>query len=203
MSMQTYLASKYMSGPKADAILNRSGVGKKHKRKQESNTGSSAVHIVDEDGSWGVEAERVDEPVEDVIVASDRSFKKRADQGESGWSTVREPTPEPDEQPIVVEEPPKKAGLITAEELRRSRLKKEVPKERPQPTQMEQETVYRDASGRRVDTKAERAEAARLKREREEKEAQKMEWGKGVVQREEEDKRKLQLALESTRDLAR
>lgn len=38
-----------------------------------------------------------------------------------------------------------------------------------------------------------RAEAARMKREKEEKDAQKMEWGKGLVQREEKEKRKTQL----------
>lgn len=56
-----------------------------------------------------------------------------------------------------------------------------------------QETVYRDAAGRKIDTKLARAEAARKKREEEENEARKMEWGKGLVQREEEEKRKIQL----------
>lgn len=56
-----------------------------------------------------------------------------------------------------------------------------------------QETVYRDASGRKIDMKLARAEAARKKREREEKEARKMEWGKGLVQREEQEKRRIQL----------
>lgn len=56
-----------------------------------------------------------------------------------------------------------------------------------------QETVYRDASGRKIDMKLARAEAARKKREKEEKEAQKMEWGKGLVQREEQVKRREQL----------
>lgn len=56
-----------------------------------------------------------------------------------------------------------------------------------------QETVYRDASGRKIDMKLARAEAARKKREREEKEARKMDWGKGLVQREEEEKRRIQL----------
>ena len=51
-----------------------------------------------------------------------------------------------------------------------------------------QETVYRDSSGKKIDTKAARAEAARLKRLREEKEAQKMGWGKGLVQKDEAKK---------------
>lgn len=56
-----------------------------------------------------------------------------------------------------------------------------------------QETVYRDASGRKIDMKLARAEAAQKKREKEEKEAQKMEWGKGLVQREEQEQRRNQL----------
>ena len=46
---------------------------------------------------------------------------------------------------------------------------------------------------------AERAEAARKKREAEEKEAKKMEWGKGLVQREEAERKKKELeAMRST-----
>ena len=56
-----------------------------------------------------------------------------------------------------------------------------------------QETVYRDSSGKKIDTKASRAEAARLKRLREEKEAQKMGWGKGLVQKDEAEKRRREL----------
>ena len=50
--------------------------------------------------------------------------------------------------------------------------------------------------------KLERAAAAREKRLKEEKEAQKMEWGKGLVQREEEQKRKEQIEKERGRGLA-
>jgi pre-mRNA-splicing factor CWC26 len=66
-----------------------------------------------------------------------------------------------------------------------------------------QETVYRDSSGKRIDTKAEKAAAARVKREREEKEAQKMEWGKGLVQKEEEEKRKRELQKQRGKGFAR
>ncbi|TFY73772.1 hypothetical protein EWM64_g10242 [Hericium alpestre] len=66
-----------------------------------------------------------------------------------------------------------------------------------------QETVYRDVSGRRIDTKAEKAEAARRKREREEREAKKMEWGKGLVQREEAEERKREMERLRTKEFAR
>jgi pre-mRNA-splicing factor CWC26 len=58
------------------------------------------------------------------------------------------------------------------------------------------ETVYRDATGRKIDTKAARAEAARVKREKEEKEAKRMEWGKGIVQRGEREKARREMELE-------
>ncbi|EEB86881.1 hypothetical protein MPER_16011, partial [Moniliophthora perniciosa FA553] len=66
-----------------------------------------------------------------------------------------------------------------------------------------QETVYRDASGRKIDTKTARAEAARKKREREEQEAKKMEWGKGLVQREDEEKKKRDLEKQRNLPFAR
>ena len=49
--MQRYLAEKYMSGPKADAILSRDATAKKKKRKQ----ATSNIHPtgVDEDAGWG------------------------------------------------------------------------------------------------------------------------------------------------------
>src|ERR1700761_5603944 len=109
MSMQTYLAAKYMSGPKADAILKKSG--KKKKKHANSDwiepASTSSAFIIDEDEGWGNHGKPDDEPeqVEDVIVASDRSFKKRDGQGATGWTTVKEPTPPPtaDEEPIIVE----------------------------------------------------------------------------------------------------
>jgi pre-mRNA-splicing factor CWC26 len=63
--------------------------------------------------------------------------------------------------------------------------------------------VYRDASGRKIDTKAEKAEAARKKREREEKEARKLQWGKGVVQRDEAEETRKRLEKMKTTAFAR
>jgi pre-mRNA-splicing factor CWC26 len=210
--LQTYLASKYMSGTKADAILNRSAPKKKKRKHNDDPHPVRESLVVDEDGGWGDASNKDDvEEVEDVIVASDRSFKKRdearASGGDTGWITVKEPTPPPteDEKPLVVgmeDETPFKGGLVTASQLKK-RASKAPPKKISEPAEEEQETVYRDASGRRIDTKAERAEAARKKREREELEAKKMEWGKGIVQRDEEERKRAELAAESMKDLAR
>lgn len=206
MSMKAYLAAKYMSGPKADAILSRTGdTTKKKKRKTGSSTPSGSGLIKDDDLlGWG-DAPKEDAEEEEVVVASDRGFKKRQRTDESsGWATIREPTPPPaaDEQPQVVMdesmqegETPFQGGLLTS-----AQLKKRLPKKATQKEEMSkeevtqaQETIYRDSSGRKVDVTVERAEAARRKREVEEREARKMEWGKGLVQREDQEKRRKEL----------
>ncbi|CAE7231632.1 unnamed protein product [Rhizoctonia solani] len=214
-SMQAYLASKYMSGPKADAIMARtSDKPKKKKRKVATDPSTSTPGFIhDDDGGWGREKkDSDDEDTKEAQMASDRSFKKKT---KSNWEVVQpgeglsaeEPTPK-DEEPQVVEEddqPVFRAGLMTADQLKKAMPKKKPTKEEADEAAAAaaQETVYRDSSGRKIDTKAERAEAARKKREREELEAKKMEWGKGLVQREEEEKRRLELEKEKTRGMAR
>jgi pre-mRNA-splicing factor CWC26 len=212
-----------MSGTKADAILARtetsssSSVRKKNSKSksnaQASHSRASALQLLDDDPDWGLDASAriADEEEHDqdvVIVSSDRSFKKRrGNNGElgGGWQSARgTSTPAPDDQSILMEEdaqsrPTPVGGIVSKEQLALIQGPA-VTKDLAAP---EQETVYRDASGRRIDTKAERAAEARARRLREDKEAQKMEWGKGVVQREEEERRRRELELEKTRDVAR
>ncbi|KAF7298089.1 Pyr-redox-2 domain-containing protein [Mycena chlorophos] len=208
-SKQAYLAAHYMSGPKADAILARDPSKKKKRKATSSAATSKPGFIVDTDGGWGDEMREEAEEVEDVIVASDRTFKKRKVDGGSGWTTVKEPTPPPaeDEKPqIVVEEEPAPmlGGLVSAKQLRKALPQSNVEAAATaDEIALAQETIYRDARGKKIDTKAARAEAARLKREREEKEAQKMEWGKGLVQRDEAEKLKQQLEKNRTSKFAR
>jgi pre-mRNA-splicing factor CWC26 len=231
MNMQAYLAEKYMSGPKADAILARSGGDKKKKKRKAAVTGASTSaaaaagpsFIKDDDLSgWAPQEQEEDDEMKDVVVASDRGFKKRRTGGpdasaggaeESGWQTVREgvkkeesPLPE-DERPQVVGDAPAApfaGGLVTRQQLQASRP---APKKEEQETEedvaRQQETVYRDASGRKIDMGAAKAEAARKKREMEEKEAKKMEWGKGLVQRGDEEKMREKMEKMKTKDLAR
>ncbi|KAF8529887.1 Pre-mRNA-splicing factor of RES complex-domain-containing protein [Gautieria morchelliformis] len=206
--MQAYLAQKYMSGPKADAILSRVAPQKKKKRKADEAGVSGGYLVKDEDGGWGDRAHEDAGEEAEVLVASDRSFKKR--RAGEGWETVREGIkaeelpPPADEQPTIVEtdEPPVPVGgLLTAAQVKKQFSRKEEKKvEKPVDAE---ETIYRDTSGRKIDTKAARAEAARLRREQEEREAKKMEWGKGIVQRGEEDRRKAELEKEKLRGLAR
>ncbi|KAF9073452.1 Pre-mRNA-splicing factor of RES complex-domain-containing protein [Rhodocollybia butyracea] len=213
MSVQEYLAERYLSGPKADAILARASKKKAKKRKvrDEGRAVESAV-IKDDDIGWGDEHKEDDDDVSEAVIAKDRMFKKRktaeSGEGSSGWSTVRpgQPSEEPDEQPVLVveetEEKPFVGGLV------KGQMKKPEPKvSEPVVTAEEaarmQETVYRDATGRKIDTKAARAEAARKKREQEEREAKKMEWGKGLVQRDEAEKMKAKLEQLKNQPFAR
>ena len=209
-NLKTYLAEKYMSGPKADVILSRTGpLKKKKKRKAQEVTGNlpGGTMIRDEDAGWGEIAQDDDnDDLKDAVVANDRGFKKRkvADAStESSWITVQEgvvkeeTTPPPaDEQPILVDAP-FTGGLVNAQQLKKvlpqNNLTNTMNDLTPEEIARAQETVYRDSSGKKIDTKAARAEAARLKRLREEKEAQKMEWGKGLVQKDEAEKRRQEL----------
>lgn len=121
--------------------------------------------------------------------------------------TSTEPTQEEepeaeDERPQVVveEDAPMVGGLVSSSQLqaqreRQKRAEKEARRLARQEAKEaelrgEDETVYRDASGRKIDMKLVRAEEAKKERERLEKEMQRMEWGKGLVQREDKEKKK-------------
>ncbi|KAG6849782.1 hypothetical protein H0H93_005168 [Arthromyces matolae] len=214
-NLKAYLAEKYMSGPKADAILARTAPSKKKKRKVATPvSANSLANLQDEDGGWGGDDKDDADDVSEAVVASDRGFKKRKVDPKaegSGWAVIREgtkeesPPPAEDEKPVVVEESKGfVGGLMTASQLQKAMGKKDAtPIITAEEIAQAQETVYRDASGKKIDTKAARAEAARLKREREEKEAQKMEWGKGLVQREEKERERLQLEKQRGKTFAR
>ena len=214
-TMKSYLAERYMSGPKADAILAKAA--QKKKKRKTNTTTTSGANLVDEDGPSGWVDARAAEDADDLteaVVEKDRTFKKRRKDAGSGWATIRdgeaeangqrELSPVPaDEQPQVVAPPAFTGGLVSASDLH-----KVMPKTAPMRITQEEieaskETVYRDMHGRKIDTKAARAEAARKKREREEKEAAMMEWGKGLVQREEKEKMKQELEKQKGKAFSR
>ncbi len=222
MSLKAYLAEKYMSGPKADAILSKVNPPKKKKRKATaaSTSASSSSFIKDDDLTGWADAPQDgdDDDMAEAVVAEDRRFKKRQrTDADSGWQTVKEgeggsktPPPAEDEQPQVVkteDDEPFTGGLLTSAQLKkklpRAKQEKKSAEEEAAERAAAQETVYRDSSGRKVDMAAAKAEAARLKREREEKEAKKMEWGKGLVQREEAEKRRKEEETMRSRAFAR
>jgi len=243
--MKAYLAEKYMSGAKADAILARTTTKKKKRKANASNSNSTASgsgagpsgFIVDDDASWVAppKDEEEEDDLEGAVVVGDRSFKRRkvdpspgttkprgGEAGGGGWTTIQEgfnregngsPPPTADELPQiagVVEDAPSavSGGLLTKAQLRKTLGPKPSERgKRPEGDAEElarqQETVYRDASGRKIDMKAEKAEAARRKREAEEKEAKKMEWGKGLAQREEKERERAVMEKERHKGFAR
>ncbi|KAF8968168.1 Pre-mRNA-splicing factor of RES complex-domain-containing protein [Flammula alnicola] len=220
-NLKAYLAEKYMSGPKADAILSKTApLKKKRKAKDVTEPRTGGTMIRDEDGGWGeAPKEDNDDDITEAVVEKDRGFKKRkvanaAAAADSSWITVqegvggmqvKEESPAPDEKPMVVDTP-FVGGLVRPEHLKRMLPQNNVTitdNLTAEEIARAQETVYRDSAGKKIDTKAARAEAARLKRLQEEKEAQKMEWGKGLVQKEEAEKRRKQLEKNKTTAFAR
>ncbi|GAA5834910.1 hypothetical protein JCM5353_001439 [Sporobolomyces roseus] len=236
--LQAYLASKYMTGAKADAICERqssssssdpTSTKKRKKRKVESvasKSGTSAGNgfvVADQDeDSWSKINDEETEEYKPVVEERRGHFKSKSNN--STWSTIRDSDPslvqplveeeeeevEPeDEAPVVVST--SKGGLQSASELRaeqerqkleqeRKRLKAERElarrKARGEIEDEEQEgegqntTVYRDSSGRKIDMKLQKAEEAKRKRQEMEQEMAKMEWGKGLVQREDKERQK-------------
>jgi pre-mRNA-splicing factor CWC26 len=143
----------------------------------------------------------------------------------SSWTTVHSGTTPPpeedvpqDERPLLVSTeddpapPVRRGGLRTAAQLRAeeeanaaeeaARRANANTEEDQEAERLAQETVYRDGSGKKVDMKAEKAEERRRKKERDEREAKKLEWGKGVVQRGEKEDLKRREREELGRDLA-
>ena len=221
-NLKAYLAEKYMSGPKADVILAKTAPQKKKKRKAKAESSGGGMLIRDDDESWADARKEEEEDIAEAVIDTDRGFKKRKVAGsltESNWVTVQDgiggmqvkeesPPPAADEQPVVVADVTAAVGgLMNPKELQKLLPQNNVIDGTSNMTEEEiaraQETVYRDSSGKMIDTKAAKAEAARLKREKEEREAKKMEWGKGLVQRDEADKRRRELEKHKTTTFAR
>lgn len=214
MTRNTYLAEKYMSGPKADAILARMSHKAKKRKVQQNPTSTVSYKLIeDDDGVWMKEDGEDVDNIEEAVVTTDGSFKKKL----TSWATINEGETQQEGPPAVgyaklqnsgdslVTETAFVAGLVTADQLKKALARKEgqnvVTEGECNTTRIAQETIYRDAFGRKIDMKAERVKAARGKRETEEREVKKRQWGKGLVQREDEERQRAQLAQECNRAL--
>jgi len=183
-----------MSGPKADAILARAAPRKK-KRKQADPSASSAALVVDDDVlAWKSLDDNIAEDETPEFVQEAKSFQKKKG---GGWQTIREPSP-PDEQPLLVLPDGKPLPPSMPARTRPRSPSPVIPAET-----LEQETVYRDESGRKIDLSVARAEKKRKAREEAEKMERQMEWGKGVVQREEAERKRRELHEERQKGFAR
>lgn len=129
-----------------------------------------------------------------------------------------------DEKPVVVATT-SRGGLQSAADLKAEqiRLEQEREQKRLLAAQRERErkrrdgedhdddepgeghgvTVYRDSSGRKIDLKLQKAEEAKRKRQELEREMAKMEWGKGLVQREDRERQKLEAEKLKRKGVAR
>jgi pre-mRNA-splicing factor CWC26 len=106
-----------------------------------------------------------------------------------------------------------KAGLLTSKEIQQEAARAKELEQRAvermaaesgrQGGVVEEETIYRDNTGKKIDPKLAKAEAARQRKLEIERQERKMEWGKGLVQRNEQEQRRKQLAEETHKPLAR
>lgn len=125
------------------------------------------------------------------------TFKAKS-TAESKWTVIKPienqeeaEIPAEDEQPQIVGEVPTtgtvQGGLQTSSQIKAQLQAKQSYKRREAsvevPEEEEEETVYRDSSGKKIDTKQLRAEEKRKQARSLEKAMRKMEWGKGLVQR--------------------
>lgn len=151
------------------------------------------------------------------------SYNKRAPSAAAAddWQLIREEDQEDleDEQPVIVTEDastsrPKmtsgqKAGLLKSEELKHEAIKARIAEQRMIEKLKEgdsgrfADTVRRDETGRVIDPKIKKAKEAQARKDAMEKEERRMEWGKGLVQRSEVQKKSQQLAEEKDKPLAR
>lgn len=106
-----------------------------------------------------------------------------------------------------------KAGLLTSREIQQEAARAKELEQRAvermaaesgrQGGVVEEETIYRDNTGKKIDPKLAKAEAARKRKMEIERQERKMEWGKGLVQRNEQEQRRKQLEEETHKPLAR
>lgn len=233
------LTDRYMSGPKADAILQHAGVEKKKRKrpKNEDYVGGSSkgngggLVLQDEDEKWrskkdGIELDGEDAPGEyargrhsdHVVIGKEAAtFKK----GASAWATVGAsalPLPakvkEEPKEDVPAEagpsEPPKqltkmKGGLRPAKQIREEAERAAVADKSPSPPPEQDvtQTVHRDQSGRVIDVNDLKAKAIQAEMDEKAKAEERKQWTKGLVQREETERRLQREAAMSRVDVAR
>jgi pre-mRNA-splicing factor CWC26 len=223
---KAYIASKYLGGGGGEDEQKK----KKKKKKASSSVDTrfqkkriGNIGIIDEeDFGWETAADTQQEKLK--ARQEQERLEQEAIQNAGGvfrgntsnWQTIQEGADESDEEPVIVKEPEgprmsngQRAGVLTKAEIKaEAQRAREVEQRALERLKMESQgqdtdTVYRDASGRKIDPKMKRQEEARLRKEQIEKEARQMEWGKGLVQRKEAEEQKKRLAEEKDKPLAR
>lgn len=214
-----------MSGAKAEAITARLDPTAKKKKKKSKVTdtnaaSSSFIKDMDEDLRWGKPVDDDEDDEEKAMVEKDRSFKKRkvdpANDG-GGWIKVEGDENDGGVEEVAMEEAhvaAPAAGLVMPSEFKSAQpqaldKKKKKKSKRTEDDDAEDEqgeTVYRDASGRKIQVESAEDIAARQaeeEREKREMEREKKEWQKGLVQREQAEARRREEEKERSRNVAR
>ncbi|KAK4521213.1 Arrestin_C domain-containing protein [Mucor velutinosus] len=219
---KAYIASKYLSGPSDE---------KKKKKRKKTHTINNIGIIDEEDMSWETAADTQIEELNRK--QEQEKLEREAIQNAGGvfrgttanWETIQggkeeeQDEEKEDEQPQVVQQQQdndqaprmsngQRAGVLTkaqikAEAERAKHLEREAMERLSKQEAHDADTVYRDATGKKVDPKMKRAEEARRRKEQIEKEARKMEWGKGLVQRREAEDERRRLEEEKHKPMAR
>lgn len=94
------------------------------------------------------------------------------------------------------------AGLQSGRAIRDQMESRRESEKMEAPSGLGQQTVYRDKTGKKVDMEAQKAESIVLKKLEEAKQEAKMDWGSGLIQKEERLKKHEILLKEKTRGLA-
>lgn len=232
-NLQSYIASHYLSGPKADAILARSSDGKikrkKKKPKTEATDASSGLVIKDDADSWKVVPDEEDDDgltpqiVGQADAGPSKAFRKIGSSSKKHDGADEETSYNQVTEAAVGEPTEFKAGLRSKEKMKAARLAREERKRREaeqatvpatstsrnadeevdEEARLAQETIYRDSSGRIIDIRAQEAHERALERERQLKEAERKAWSQGVVQKQEKRRAEEQLASVRDKSIAR
>lgn len=169
-----------------DGPVTVSGASSEFRKAKKSNWKSVGEGSAEDAGS------KEDSAAADAILAS-----AAAEHDANADNDDEMPVVEGDGADVVKMSDGTHAGLQTASavsaQLKRRQREEREEFERHRKSNKEEETVYRDATGRRIDVSMRRAEARRLAQEAEEKERQAQEALKGDVQLEAARKRREQL----------
>jgi pre-mRNA-splicing factor CWC26 len=141
------------------------------------------------------------------VVEEKSKFK---DMKTSGWVTLGEPEPEPDEHPVIAnqeeflhEQLAKPKVQRTIEELPKEPKKRKKEKTAAEGEDGPGETIYRDKFGKKVSLASKKAEKFARERKEEEEMIKQMEWGKGLVQKQEAEDLRAREEAEKLKPLAR
>ncbi|POW03610.1 hypothetical protein PSHT_11618 [Puccinia striiformis] len=222
--LQAYLASKYMSGPKAEAILaSRIDVSSNETNSHQEPGSHSGMILKDVDGDdqWISRDDELDDAPGESFHTAEHEFQSQvlsrnrsniivvqtAALSQAKWKSINDEIDnEPDYKTAALEQAKLKSrdneiddepsnsnkvvdgGLQTAASIRAKLATSKAPlpptqqsSEEDEP--IEEETIYRDSQGKKIDTKQLRAKEKRKQARELEKKMKKMEWGKGLVQR--------------------